>query len=235
MKPVVINSPSIANCNILDIKEDLENLVKGGCKFVHIDLMDGHYVPNLFFPIRIISDVKKAYPDITVDLHLMVTNPIDYVERCADAGADYFSFHCDSTNFAIRTIDQIVKHGMKPGVVINPSQSVDVIKPYIDLLDMVTLMAVEPGFAGQRFMERTVGRTLELSKLRKASGRDFLINIDGAINYPNLVPCIKNGANVIVSGIFTIFQQPEGIVGACKHFDSEVERAFSEGLTEGAY
>lgn len=235
MEPIVINSPSIANCNLLELRDDIEKLVEGGCKYVHIDLMDGHYIPNLCFPIRIISDVKKAYPNLTVDLHLMVDDPISYISRCRDAGADYFSFHIDSTNFVMRTIDTIKKAGMKPGVVINPSQRIDVMKPYIDLPEMVTLMAVEPGFAGQKFMPRTVGRTLELAKLRKESGNDFLINIDGAINYENLVPCIKNGANVIVTGIFTIFQQPEGIVGACKHFESEVERAYKEGFSEGAY
>lgn len=235
MKPIVINSPSIANCNVLDIRRDMEKLVEGGCTYVHVDLMDGHYVPNLCFPMRVISDIKKDFPTLTIDLHLMVDDPISYISRCRDAGADWFSFHSDSTSFPIRTLTKIKEAGMRPGVVINPSERIEVIEPYVDMVEMVTLMAVEPGFAGQRFMERTVGRTLELSKLRKKHGSEFLINIDGAINYPNLVPCIRNGANVIVTGIFTVFQQPEGIVGACAHFDSEVQRAFSEGFNDGAY
>lgn len=235
MNPIVINSPSIANCNLLELADDVKQLVDAGCRFIHIDLMDGHYVPNLYFPIRIISDIKKVYPELTVDLHLMVDNPGDYIDRCSDAGADYFSFHCDSTHFVIRMIDNIRKSGMKPGVVINPSQNIDIIKPYVDLVDMVTLMAVEPGFSGQQFMERSIERVFELSRLRMEYSKEFLINIDGAINYKNLVPCIKNGANVIVTGIFTVFHQPEGIYGACRHFEREVARAFSEGFAEGVY
>lgn len=235
MNPVVVNSPSLANCNLLELRENIDILIKAGCKFLHVDIMDGHYVPNLCFPIRLISDIKRIYPDVTVDLHLMVTNPIDYIERCANAGADYFNFHCDSTSFIFRTIEKIEKFGMKPGVVINPSQKIDIILPYIDKLQMVTLMAVEPGFSGQKFMERTVDRVLELSKLRKQNGKDFLINVDGAINYKNLIPCIKNGANVIVTGIYTVFEQPEGILGACKHFDDEVKKAYGEGFSKDIY
>jgi len=182
MKPVVFNSPSLANCNLLELADNAEELVKAGVKWFHIDLMDGHYVPNLCFPVRIISDLKEKYKDITVDVHLMVDNPIDYISRLAECGADYFSFHADSTSFPIRAMDAIHKAGMKGGVVINPSQSIDIIRPYADLLDMVTLMAVEPGFAGQRFMERTVPRVLETAKIRKEKNLDYLINVDGAIN-----------------------------------------------------
>ena len=153
----------------------------------------------------------------------------------ADAGVDYLSFHVDSTDFAIRVINRIRAKGMKPGVVINPSQHVDVIEPYIDLVDMVTLMAVEPGFAGQQFMMRTIPRVEKLAAMRKQSGNDFLINVDGAMTYEGLVPCVKRGANVIVTGIFTIFQQPEGIVGACQKFEKTCEDAMNEGFVGDAY
>ena len=235
MKPIVINSPSIANCNTLHVREDIEELRKAGVKFLHVDLMDGNYVPNLCFPVRMMQDLKTEYPDMVLDVHMMVTDPIAYVDRMAEAGVDYLSFHVDSTNFTVRTIDRILARGMKPGVVINPSQNVDVILPYAQMLDMVTLMAVEPGFAGQKFMMQAVDRVAQLASIRKQCGKDFLINVDGAMTYEGLVPCIQRGANVIVTGIYTIFQQPEGIVGACGKFDRICAETMADSFIGDAY
>ncbi len=235
MKPIVINSPSLANCNTLHIREDIELLRQAGVQFLHIDLMDGHYVPNLCFPLRMMKDLKAEYPDMILDVHMMVTDPMAYVECMAEAGVDYLSFHADSTPFVIRVAERIRNAGMHPGIVINPSQKVDVIAPYIDLMDMVTLMAVEPGFAGQKFMTRTIGRVEELASLRKTSGNDFLNNVDGAKNAEGLVPFIRRGAKVIVTGIFTVFQQEDGIVSACRRFDRTCEQAMEEGFVGDAY
>ena len=235
MKPVLINSPSLANCSLLELGDNVEELINAGVRFLHIDLMDGHYVPNLCFPMRIISDIKEKYPDITTDVHLMAVPPEDYVQRLADAGADYVSFHIDSTNFTIRMLNALKGAGMKAGVVINPSQRIDALSPFIDLVDMVTVMAVEPGFAGQRFMERTVGRVLDVARMRKQAGLDFLINVDGAINYPNIIPCVHNGANVFVTGIYTVFRQPDGIFSACHRFEEELKKGAEEGFDSDAY
>ena len=235
MKPVLINSPSLANCNLLELGDNVDELVRAGVEFLHIDLMDGHYVPNLCFPIRIISDIKEKYPGITTDIHLMAIPPEDYVKRLADAGADYLSFHIDSTRFTIRTLNAIKAAGMKAGVVINPSQPIDMLSPFIDLVDMVTVMAVEPGFAGQRFMERTVPRILEVARMRKQRDLDFLINVDGAINYPNIIPCVRNGANVFVTGIYTVFRQPDGITSACRRFEEELAKGAKAGFDPDAY
>lgn len=235
MKPIFINSPSIANCNVLDLRRDIDQLRQAGVRWLHVDLMDGNYVPNLCFPVRIMKDLKEAYPDMTLDVHIMVNNPIDYVERMADAGVDYLSFHTDSTPFVIRTIDRIRAKGMKPGVVLNPSARVDTLQPYANMVDMVTLMAVEPGFAGQKFMMSTVDRVAQTATLRKQSGRNFLINVDGAMTYEGLTPCIQRGANVIVTGIFTVFQQPDGIVSACKRFDRTCKDALAAELIGDAY
>lgn len=235
MKPIVINAPSLANCNMLYIKDDIEELRKAGVTYLHVDLMDGNYVPNLCFPVRFVNDLRQEYPDMILDVHMMVKEPIEYVDRMADAKVDYLSFHIDSTPFAIRTIDRIRNRGMKPGVVINPSQKVEVIEPYVDLVDMVTLMAVEPGFAGQRFMPRTIDKIEQLASLRKRSDHEFLINVDGAINHESLMPCIQCGANVIVTGIYTIFQQPGGILSACRRFDAECEEGLASGFVGDAY
>ena len=235
MEPVVINSPSIANCNTLYLRENIEELKAAEVTFLHVDLMDGNYVPNLCFPVRLMKDLKNEYPNMILDVHMMVTDPISYVDRMAEAGVDYLSFHTDSTPFVIRTIDSIRKTGMKPGVVVNPSQRIDSVTPYVEKVDMVTLMAVEPGFAGQKFMMGTVDRVAELATIRKKCGHDFLINVDGAMTYEGLTPCVRRGANVIVTGIFTIFQQPEGIKGACAHFKTACKEAMEMGFIGDAY
>lgn len=229
MDSVVINSPSLANCNTLHIREDVEELRKAGVHFLHVDLMDGNYVPNLCFPLRFLKDLRQEYPDIILDVHMMVTDPGAYVESMAEAKVDYLSFHADSTPFAIRTIDKIRAANIRPGVVINPSQPVEVVEPYADLVEMVTLMAVEPGFAGQKFMPGTVERVGMLDAVRKRVGKDFLINVDGAMTCEYLIPCIQRGANVIVTGIFTVFNQPDGIVSACKRFNAMCKKGLEAG------
>lgn len=224
MEQRLINCPSLANSNLLELSRDVEQLWEGGARYFHIDIMDGHYVPNLCYPIRVISDLKERYPDMVADVHLMVTDPGDYIERLRQAGADYVSFHVDSTNFTIRLLRDIKACGMKAGVVLNPSQRVEVLQPYIHMVDYVVLMTVEPGFAGQKFMTEAIPRVAELSAMRKASGNNFLISIDGGINYPNVIPCVRNGANMFVTGIYTVYRQEDGIVSACSRFEEEMRK-----------
>jgi ribulose-phosphate 3-epimerase len=218
----MINSASIINLNFLKMKEGLDQLVAGGTQMFHIDLMDGHYVPNLCMPIKFISELKKAYPEIIMDVHIMVTNPSDYVARLAEAGADYVTFHTDSTPFVRRLINEIRKAGMKPGIIINPSQRVDHIVPFIEYVDMVMLMTVEPGFAGQPFLEGGLERLQAIADLRKQYGCSFLINVDGGIDYAKGKRCKEIGVDVIVGTLHNIFGQPEGITEACKRFCREL-------------
>lgn len=224
MEQILINCPSIANSNLLELDQDVSQLWEGGARYFHIDLMDGHYVPNLCYPIRVISDLKAKYPAMIADVHLMVSNPADYVDRLRQAGADYVSFHVDSTNFTIRLLRDIKTAGMKAGVVLNPSQRVDVLQPYIEQVDYVVLMTVEPGFAGQSFMTEAIPRVAALSAMRDACGNDFLISIDGGINYPNVIPCVRNGANMFITGIYTVYHQEDGIVSACSRFEAEMRK-----------
>lgn len=218
----MLNSASIINVSFLRMKEELDALVEGGTPMFHIDLMDGHYVPNLCMPIKLIAELSAAYPQVTMDVHIMVTNPSDYIQRLADAGTHYLSFHTDSTNFVRRTINEIRAAGMKPGIIINPSQRIDHIEPYIAYVDMVTLMTVEPGFAGQPFLEGGFERLEEIAELRRKHGCQFLINVDGGIDLEKGRRCKQIGVDVIVGTVHNIFRQPDGIAEACRRFNREL-------------
>lgn len=211
-------SASIFNCSYLHMKEELDALVAGGVDMFHIDLMDGHYVPNLCFPVNVIAELKMAYPQVQMDVHVMVDNPVSYIERIADTGADYMSFHTDSTNVSRRLISQIREFGMKPGIVVNPSQRVDHILPLAKYVDMVTMMTVEPGFAGQSFLSDGMERLQELVDLRKECNADFLINVDGGVSTAMCPQCKEIGVDLIIGTVWTIFKQPCGIEEACKKF-----------------
>jgi ribulose-phosphate 3-epimerase len=154
---------------------------------------------------------------------------MDYFGPLAENGADYVSFHTDATSFARRALGAIHGLGMKGGVAINPSQPVEVIEPFIQDIDYAVLMTVEPGYAGQRFMADSLPRVSELARLRSRHERDFLISIDGGVDYPNAVECALRGAEVYVTGIYTVFRQSDGLSDACRRFD----RTLSEAVTSG--
>ncbi len=220
---MAINAPSLANCDLLNIGAQIDQLVAGGVNFVHIDLADGHYVPNILFPVSFVKAVRDRYPKLTLDVHLMVTDPFAYVGRMASDGADYLSFHLDSTAFSRRLLKNIRDNGMKAGVIINPSQPVSLLEPLVRYCDYVVLMSVEPGYAGQIFMPDAIGRLEELCGLRKATGTEFLISVDGAIDYPNSVKSVRLGADILITGIYTVFNQPEGLAAACVKFQQEID------------
>jgi len=217
-KMKIINAPSLANCSFLNMGAQVAQLVKGGADWFHIDIMDGHYVPNLCFPLGLIGELKKAYPHIATDIHIMVDNPAAYVQRLAEQGTDYLSFHLDSTRFSRRLLTDIKNAKMKAGVVINPSQNISELEPVVDLVDYVVLMTVEPGYAGQKFMVQALPRLARLAELRKASGNPFLISIDGGVDMDNAIKCARLGAEVYVTGIYTVFNQPVGLEAACRQF-----------------
>ncbi|MCL2527675.1 MAG: ribulose-phosphate 3-epimerase [Defluviitaleaceae bacterium] len=219
---MIINAPSLANCSFLNMGEQVAQLVKGGADWFHVDIMDGHYVPNLCFPLGLIKELKNVYPQIPVDVHIMVENPASYVQRLAELKVDYLSFHLDATRFARRLLSDIKNANMKAGVVINPSQPIDLLEPVIDMVDYVVLMTVEPGYAGQKFMVEALPRLARLVEMRKANGNPFLISIDGGVDMENAKKCVQLGAEVYVTGIFTVFNQPEGLEAACRKFKETV-------------
>ena len=214
----IINAPSLANCSFMEMGRQVDELVLGGADWFHIDIMDGHYVPNLCYPTKIVGELKKKYPSMQTDVHLMVTDPMSYLPQLKQNQADWVSFHMDSTHFSRRTLVAIREQGMKAGVVINPSQPISIIEPVIRFVDYVVLMTVEPGYAGQTFMVDSLPRVTELAALRKKHDVNFLISIDGGVDYPNAIECARRGAEVYVTGIYTVFQQEDGITAACRRF-----------------
>lgn len=220
----IINNPSLANCNLLNLKNEIQELADGGVSWFHVDIMDGHYVPNLCFPVRLISELKTAYPNILVDVHLMVTNPLSYFPLLAEQKTDYVSFHLDTTPFSRRALDQIQSLGMKAGVVINPSQPIILLEPLLGFVDYVVVMTVEPGYAGQRFMGESILRIKELVELREKWGLSFLISVDGGVDYPHARLCAQMGVEVYVTGNFTVFRQSVPVTQACRNFQLEMEQ-----------
>ena len=216
---MVINAPSLANIDLLDFGSQVQELYDAGVRFFHIDLMDGHYVNNLCFPATVVRSLKRKYPDAEAEVHMMVSNPRDYIPLMKEYGADRVSFHLDATSFSRRLISEIQSAGMKAGVVINPSQPISLIRPLLDYLDYVVFMSVEPGFAGQKFLPGSMERLRELASIKKKGGYTFDIIVDGGVNYDIAEDAIRNGAEIIVTNIYMIFNQPDGITAACKRFN----------------
>lgn len=223
----LIVNPTLACGNPLNFKKDLDILENTGIKILHIDIMDGHYVPNLCFDTGMVRLIRKNY-SFLLDVHLMVTNPADYILPLAAAGADYVSFHLDATHFPVRVLGQIRANGMKGGVVLNPAQSPELLRETLPYLDFVLVMGVEPGFSGQKFLEGTVDKVRKLKNMRKELGLSYLIEADGGVDRENTVTLLESGADILVSGAFGVFEGRNGLEQDCKEYQELALRAAGE-------
>lgn len=215
-------NPTLACGNLLNFEGDLDILEKTGIQMVHIDIMDGHYVPNLCFNVDTVAAIRKNY-SFFLDVHLMVSNPEFYLRPLQRAGADAVSFHQDVVRFPIRLLKQIHQLGMKGGIVLNPVQQVESLIELLPYLDFVVVMGVEPGFSGQRFLERTIDKVGRLDKFRMELPSSFLIEVDGGIDFDNTVSLVKNGADVLVSGAFGVFSGKNSLEEDCRKYQEFVK------------
>lgn len=194
MKKVLI-SPSILTLDFSNIQMQCAKLQRDGADWIHLDVMDGIFVPNSTFDWQLVSQVKQAVT-IPLDVHLMVVDPINVVDNYAKSGADIITFHLEAAKDVVATINAIKKSSCKVGISIKPATPVAEIEPYLPLIDMVLVMSVEPGFGGQKFMPSAVERIAQI----RALNPDILIQVDGGINTQTAPLVKKAGANVLVAG-----------------------------------
>lgn len=190
-------APSVLSADFARLGEELASIATAD--YVHYDVMDGHFVPNLTFGLDILRATKAA-TDLPVDVHLMITNPDEMVEKYLDAGADLVSFHYEATAHAHRLVGLIKERGAKASVALNPATPVSMLEPIIDDLDMVLVMTVNPGFGGQRFIESSLRKLRRLRRMCDEHGVSPLVEVDGGISAANAAEVTGAGANVLVAG-----------------------------------
>ena len=207
MKKIKI-SPSILSADFSQLGNEIKKLEKGGADMIHVDVMDGHFVPNLTIGPPVIKSLKKNC-SLKFDVHLMISPVHDYIDAYADAGADIITIHPEATNNLRASILKIKKLNKKVGVSLNPKTKIDLIINLLDKIDLVLIMSVNPGFGGQKFMPEVLKKIIKLKKIQTEKNLDFDIEIDGGINFENYKLAIKAGANILVSGT-TIFKSNNG-------------------------
>lgn len=196
--------PSVLACDMSNLTTECKRVIAGGANYLHLDVMDGHFVPNLTFGAPIVKCLRKNIPDFVLDVHLMVTHPGKWVDDMHAAGADAFTFHLESEDDVGELIEKVKSKGMKVGVAIKPKTPVGAILPYVERLDQVLVMTVEPGFGGQSFMHDM----MEKVKVLRSAHPDVNIQVDGGISCANIEEVAMAGANMIVAGT-SIFGAPD--------------------------
>jgi ribulose-phosphate 3-epimerase len=207
MKKIQI-SPSILSADFSQLGNEIKRLEEGGADMIHVDVMDGHFVPNLTIGPPVIKSLKK-HSSILFDVHLMISPVHKYIESYSNAGADIITIHPEATDDLVSSILKIKELNKKVGVSLNPETKIDIILNVLDKIDLVLIMSVNPGFGGQKFMPEVLDKIKELKKIQKEKNLNFDIEIDGGINFENSKAAIEAGANILVSGT-TIFKSNNG-------------------------
>ena len=207
MKKIQI-SPSILSADFSQLGAEIKRLEEGGADMIHVDVMDGHFVPNLTIGPPVIKALRKQC-SIKFDVHLMISPVHKYIEAYSDAGADIITIHPEATDNLEESILKIKSLNKKVGVSLNPETKLDLIIDYLEKIDLVLIMSVNPGFGGQKFMPEVLDKIRELKKIQSKNNLNFDIEIDGGINFDNCQLAIEAGANILVSGT-TVFKSNNG-------------------------
>ena len=207
MKKIKI-SPSILSADFSNLRTEIQRLESGGADMIHVDVMDGHFVPNLTIGPPVIKALKK-HSSLLFDVHLMISPVHKYIQSYSEAGADIITIHPEATEDLNSSILKIKELGKKVGISLNPETKIDVILEFLEKIDLVLIMSVNPGFGGQKFMPEVLSKVRELKKIQSEKKLNFDIEIDGGINFENSKKAIEAGVNILVSGT-TIFKSNNG-------------------------
>ena len=207
MKKIQI-SPSILSADFSQLGNEIRKLEQGGADLIHVDVMDGHFVPNLTIGPPVIKNLRK-YTKLPFDVHLMISPVHEYIENYANAGADIITIHPEATKNLKESINLIKKFGKKVGVSLNPKTEIKTLIDEIDNIDLVLVMSVNPGFGGQKFMPEVLDKIKELKKIKDKNQYHFDIEVDGGINFSNSKIVLEAGADILVSGT-TVFKENDG-------------------------
>ena len=198
---MAILSPSILSADYMHFHEDMDKTKADGAKWLHVDIMDGHFVPNLSFGYSWVKAMRKI-TDLVLDVHLMIDTPIKYVEEFCKAGSDYLTIHveADTPENIKKTLELIRSHGVKPGIVVKPKTPAEAVAPYLSMVDLVLVMTVEPGFGGQKFMADMMPKLKQLRTMLDEVNPQCHLEVDGGVDLTPGEICKENGADVLVAG-----------------------------------
>jgi ribulose-phosphate 3-epimerase len=196
--PVI--APSILAADYTRLQQQIDACTDGGATWLHCDIMDGHFVPNISFGPMIVQAAARCAPDALIDVHLMIENPGNYIEQFVKAGASLISFHIETEPHAHRVIQAIRASGLQAGIAINPATPLSLLEDVLPEVDLVVIMSVNPGFGGQKFIEPALGKIRRLAEMRDRLDTDFLIQVDGGVGPDNIGKIADAGADILVAG-----------------------------------